>query len=286
VLSSIIEHVNSSTTAEVGGVLVGTLESDCARIVAAIPAHRATSSTANVTFTHEVWEEVLPIVDNDYPGNTIVGWYHSHPGFGVFLSEYDLFIHRNFFPDRNMVALVVDPLAGKAGWFHWHVDDIAPGSEFDTPQVELASAREQSVTAAAQRRRSNGLVAAAAIALLALIGGYALGSSLAPPGESTSAETPQSSENQLPAGRDSILPDTSGSTLSPAVLSECTYEYTVAPGDSYWMISENLLGDGAQWRDLAFLNGTNPGPDLAAGVTLRIPATNCTAQLDAKEPNQ
>jgi len=36
-------------------------------------------------------------MDAQFADKKIVGWYHSHPGFGIFLSEYDLFIHRNFF---------------------------------------------------------------------------------------------------------------------------------------------------------------------------------------------
>jgi hypothetical protein len=42
----------------------------------------------------------------------IVGWYHSHPGFGVEFSEMDLFIHRNFFPGPGQIAYVTDPLGG------------------------------------------------------------------------------------------------------------------------------------------------------------------------------
>ncbi len=28
---------------------------------------------------------------------SIVGWYHSHPGFGVEFSDMDMFIQKNFF---------------------------------------------------------------------------------------------------------------------------------------------------------------------------------------------
>ncbi len=31
------------------------------------------------------------------PNIDIVGWYHTHPSFGIFLSHHDLFIHQNFF---------------------------------------------------------------------------------------------------------------------------------------------------------------------------------------------
>ena len=36
-------------------------------------------------------------IEANFPTESLVGWQHTHPGFGIFLSGYDLFIHRNFF---------------------------------------------------------------------------------------------------------------------------------------------------------------------------------------------
>ncbi len=40
----------------------------------------------------------------------IVGWWHSHPGFGCFLSTTDVKTQEYFFPESYQVALVVDPV--------------------------------------------------------------------------------------------------------------------------------------------------------------------------------
>ena len=40
----------------------------------------------------------------------VVGWWHSHPGFGCFLSSTDLKTQGYFFPESYQVALVVDPV--------------------------------------------------------------------------------------------------------------------------------------------------------------------------------
>ncbi len=40
----------------------------------------------------------------------IVGWWHSHPDFGCFLSSTDVETQRFFFPESYQVALVVDPV--------------------------------------------------------------------------------------------------------------------------------------------------------------------------------
>jgi 26S proteasome regulatory subunit N11 len=40
-----------------------------------------------------------------------VGWYHSHPGFGCWLSSVDVNTHRSFEQlDKRNVAVVVDPI--------------------------------------------------------------------------------------------------------------------------------------------------------------------------------
>ncbi|NJL57944.1 hypothetical protein HC928_24580 [bacterium] len=41
-------------------------------------------------FTPECWQAILRIQKDQYPQTTIVGWYHSHPGHGIFLSGTDL----------------------------------------------------------------------------------------------------------------------------------------------------------------------------------------------------
>ncbi|MEM0318049.1 MAG: Mov34/MPN/PAD-1 family protein [Desulfurococcaceae archaeon] len=43
----------------------------------------------------------------------VVGWAHSHPGYGCFLSSVDLETHRRCFSQSYHVALVMDPLTGE-----------------------------------------------------------------------------------------------------------------------------------------------------------------------------
>ena len=40
----------------------------------------------------------------------VVGWFHTHPNFGCFLSTTDLKTQDYFFPESYQVALVVDPV--------------------------------------------------------------------------------------------------------------------------------------------------------------------------------
>lgn len=131
----IYKHVFSSLEAEVGGVLIGHLREDGSPLITEIiPALEAEGARARVTFTHEAWATIHATLDRSHPGEEILGWYHSHPGFGIFLSEHDLFIHRNFFARPEQIAIVVDPHAGSEGLFVWRAGEVVKAGEEPTPR--------------------------------------------------------------------------------------------------------------------------------------------------------
>ena len=63
-----------------------------------------------------IFAEPNEIADR-YPGRALVGWYHTHPRMGVFLSSYDTWLHMHFFPEPWQVALVIEPFGGSGGFF-------------------------------------------------------------------------------------------------------------------------------------------------------------------------
>jgi len=110
--------------AEICGVLLGTTLDGCTHVDACIAGERAAQGAAHVTFTQNTWEHIYAVKDKDYPDKKIVGWYHSHPGFGVFLSHHDTFIHENFFSASHEVAWVFDPHSDEEGCFGWSEGEI------------------------------------------------------------------------------------------------------------------------------------------------------------------
>jgi proteasome lid subunit RPN8/RPN11 len=122
-----VERGAGDTTREVGGVLVGELLRDDAgpylRIETTIDALHAEEKGAELTFTHATWEHIHKEMDAR-PGKRVVGWYHTHPGFGVFLSDRDQFIHTSFFNLPFQVALVYDPKSREHGLFTWRDDEV------------------------------------------------------------------------------------------------------------------------------------------------------------------
>jgi proteasome lid subunit RPN8/RPN11 len=182
VQQAIERHAFSDTTREVGGMLLGKFVADESpvRVQAALPALAAVGQAANLTFTHEVWTDILGSVDRDFPELRIVGWYHTHPGHGIFLSGYDTFIHENFFGDKRMSALVIDPCAGDLGWFGWRGEAVAETSRAKTltPAVRAPAIQAQmqaQTHAVAFRSRATAVLGAFALLLAGIGGGYLLG---------------------------------------------------------------------------------------------------------------
>jgi proteasome lid subunit RPN8/RPN11 len=115
------EYAASNIKKELGGVLIGNYKQIndhyYVYIEAILKANYTDASKSEIKFTHQTWEDIDRKKDQYYPNKKIVGWFHTHPGFGVFLSDYDLFIQENFFKLAFQVAYVVDPVKDQAVFF-------------------------------------------------------------------------------------------------------------------------------------------------------------------------
>jgi proteasome lid subunit RPN8/RPN11 len=138
------DHGDSSPRAEICGVLVGDVYRDeigpFALVEHIIEGQASTSSAGQVTFTADTWQHIQVLMDRQYPDLRIIGWYHTHPGHGIFLSEMDIFLHESFFGLPWQCALVYDPKSGDAGVFSAHQGKAEP-LEFLIEADEAASAR-------------------------------------------------------------------------------------------------------------------------------------------------
>src|SRR5438105_12337427 len=72
-------------------------------------------------------------------GKALIGWYHTHPDLGVFLSPTDLEkTHRVLFAEPFQVALVYDPVRQRAGYFFWEGPQIIDPSPASWREFALA----------------------------------------------------------------------------------------------------------------------------------------------------
>lgn len=275
-LAAIDAHARDDLDRELGGVLLGTAacsaEGTIVVVEAAIPALHTDASRGSVTFTHDTWEEINRIKDRDHPDKRIVGWYHTHPGFGLFLSDYDVFIHRNFFSLPWQVALVVDPRKGESGFFVWEGGELAGPREFGVagpaapPPVAVpapAAPAPPPVAAPAESATWRILMAVGLVALLLLqVFSLARGPVAVDPDEVTAAE--------LARLRETVERLEARAPAPVATAPEHATTYTVTRGDSLWRIAHEHYGRGAMWGAIAVANDIEPH-DIEPGMALIIP---------------
>ena len=138
------QHTATTSEVELCGVLIGDVCRDALgfylKIDAVIEGKDANNYGAQVTFTHQTWEHINAIKDKQYANQRIVGWYHTHPGFGVFLSGMDMFIQENTFNHPYQVAIVVETKQNVEGCFAWVGGKSVPLNRYWVGEKEIALA--------------------------------------------------------------------------------------------------------------------------------------------------
>lgn len=122
VYEAIMEQAEVALPNETGGFLLGhaAFDPDCGSwfnwIDEAVPINPAESNPVHFSFT---WKDVDQVRNRrEREQKSLIGWYHTHPGLGIFLSETDLLkTHHQLFNEFFQVALVYDPIGGRAGYF-------------------------------------------------------------------------------------------------------------------------------------------------------------------------
>jgi len=149
-LESLHDFLAHDLGREHGGVLVGRplVDRQSGRsfvvIYSAIPAMESKGSSIHLQFTPETWTYISGIIAENYPDQVVVGWYHSHPGLGVFMSETDRATQRAFYYHPWNLAVVADPLVHKTGWFIG--PDCHPASAGQVPPYNVPAGKSPSLT--------------------------------------------------------------------------------------------------------------------------------------------
>lgn len=102
---------------EIGGFLLGRFdaineEQYVVSLEKFLPITPSAQNRYTVQFGDTAWME-LEEAFKEYPGLKLVGWFHTHPGHGLFLSAADLREHKALFQSRHQVAMEIDPLTAE-----------------------------------------------------------------------------------------------------------------------------------------------------------------------------
>jgi len=68
------------------------------------------SSADRVRFDDKSYHELFSELDSSGFDYVIVGWYHSHPGYGCFMSPIDMNTQTTSFAESYHSAIVIDPI--------------------------------------------------------------------------------------------------------------------------------------------------------------------------------
>ncbi len=285
----IIDYSRSDTSQELAGVLLGhyiEIDAQCRVVVeAAIEARYTEAAKGSVTFTHRSWEYINKVKEERYPEHSIVGWFHTHPGFGIFLSGYDKFIHQNFFNLPWQVAYVVDPLAGTHGFFGWANNNLEKipfnaeiGPEPRVPEEVPEKQKERKTVPLLKN------AAVAAVVLLFISNAYLF--IRYQEANRTIDETKSALSGfeqgyyDLQSENMTLMRENENLAEKVEELSALTQDepveqayiiHTIEAGDTLWSISDQYLGDGKLHNVLAELNNIEDSDNIEVGHKLLIP---------------
>lgn len=156
-------HAQTDTSVELGGVLLGGQYEDEAGnpfvvISDSLRAAHYESTKGSFKFTHDTWSAIGREREDFSPELQMVGWYHTHPDWGVFLSGMDMFICDNFFNKQLDVALVIDPCRGDRGMFQWLVGDRHETRRTGGFYITASRFREAELKAAVEQLQVEGKI--------------------------------------------------------------------------------------------------------------------------------
>jgi hypothetical protein len=124
--------------AEVGGFLLGSRELSDGHLnvdiqdFAPIPCEHAEGPSFILSANDlRLWNETITQLQAE--GRQIVGFYRSHTRDGLHLAEEDLNLLNEYFPERDLVSLIVKPYATRAsvaGFFFWEGESLRSDSTY------------------------------------------------------------------------------------------------------------------------------------------------------------
>jgi len=117
ITSSVLDRIGADVRRpyERIGLLIGSLLDDGLWVNDVVVGGNSDSETSCVVSARKLARVADDIIKGRLDGR-IVGWYHSHPGYGIFMSETDLNTHSKLLQfSPFVIALVVDPEINEFG---------------------------------------------------------------------------------------------------------------------------------------------------------------------------
>jgi proteasome lid subunit RPN8/RPN11 len=172
-LSCIRAHGDANPDLDTYGILVGNLYRDAKGPYLLVEQIIQTESAGGRDFSADTWQNIQVIMDREYPESRIVGWYRTHPGHGVFLTEGDRGLHESYFGVPWQAALIYNPQLRETGIFSTRAGSLL-GIDFLVESDQQAAPQRVSKIRGAAAQVGRFMLALIALGLFAAMG-YLLG---------------------------------------------------------------------------------------------------------------
>jgi len=116
-LLKMLKHGRAGVPMEVMGLMLGNFVDEYTVQVVDVFAMPQSGTTVSVESVDHVFQtKMMEMLKQTGRPEAVVGWYHSHPGFGCWLSNVDINTQQSFEQlDPRSVAVVVDPIQSVKG---------------------------------------------------------------------------------------------------------------------------------------------------------------------------
>lgn len=302
-LKQLEEFSASDTSRELGSILVGqyAVKNHKSHIVISdfIEAKYTDASASTLTFTHESWDYIHKEHAKNYKDTSILGWQHTHPGYGIFLSNYDLFIQENFFNLPFQIAYVIDPCRKLRGFFQWKDGEVKKLKGFyvydevgETVKVDFKAEKKQKEadTAKVNTSKLPTYISVALAALILVLGVVVLGMRSKVIEQQTKQASLESALNsqgeELNSLKNAAAPMTEApqteATTQAQTEASADYlhfmRYVVKAGDSLSSIcKENHIDYSANINLIKAINGIQNENIIRVGQTLILPVEDAAS---------
>lgn len=112
-----LKHCRAGVPLEVMGLMLGEIIDDYAIKVVDVFAMPQSGTSVSVESVDPVYQQdMLDMLRQTQRSEVVVGWYHSHPSFGCWLSSVDINTQQSFEQlNPKCVAVVIDPIQSVRG---------------------------------------------------------------------------------------------------------------------------------------------------------------------------
>lgn len=140
------EYAVRDTSRELAALLVGQVQEggqggNCIVVEDAIEIGVADEREGR--FSPRVWQHARRVARTRYANKVIVGWYHTHPGTGLDLSQEEREVHKSFFPEAWQVMYVVDPVSRDRNFYRSQENRLSGVRGFRIFGKETAAIKER-----------------------------------------------------------------------------------------------------------------------------------------------